>query len=119
VSPGFVIEARIDALPDQLRIAFMLRGEADLSDQETSAALGIHEATVRSQYFRARSLLREAVARDFDRAVDSTFSLDGERCAWPPTEGVWLLRRQRRPATACPPGCYRNWPYWLVTFLTV
>jgi RNA polymerase sigma-70 factor (ECF subfamily) len=75
-----LIEARIDALPDQLRTVFMLRAVEDLSVQETSAALGIPEATVRSQYFRARGLLREALARDFDRAVDSAFSFDGERC---------------------------------------
>ncbi|MFC5479104.1 RNA polymerase sigma factor [Massilia suwonensis] len=75
-----LIEARIDALPDSLRTVFMLRAVEDLSVQETSAALGIPEATVRSQYFRARGLLREALARDFDRAVDSAFSFDGERC---------------------------------------
>jgi RNA polymerase sigma-70 factor (ECF subfamily) len=75
-----LIEARIDALPDQLRTVFMLRAVEDLSVQETAAALGIPEATVRSQYFRARGLLREALARDFDRAVDSAFSFDGERC---------------------------------------
>ena len=75
-----LVEARIDALPDQLRTVFMLRAVEDLSVQETAAALGIPEATVRSQYFRARGLLREALARDFDRAVDSAFSFDGERC---------------------------------------
>lgn len=75
-----LVEARIDALPDRLRTVFMLRAVEDLSVQETAAALGIPEATVRSQYFRARGLLREALARDFDRAVDSAFSFDGERC---------------------------------------
>lgn len=75
-----LIEARIDALPDQLRTVFMLRAVEELSVQETAAALGMPEATVRSQYFRARGLLREALARDFDRAVDTAFSFDGERC---------------------------------------
>lgn len=75
-----LIEARIDALPDSLRTVFMLRAVEDLSVQETAAILGIPEATVRSQYFRARGLLREALARDFDRAVDAAFSFDGERC---------------------------------------
>lgn len=75
-----LIEARIDALPDSLRTVFMLRAVEDLSVQETADILGIPEATVRSQYFRARGLLREALARDFDRAVDSAFSFDGERC---------------------------------------
>jgi len=75
-----LIEARIDALPDSLRTVFVLRAIEDLSVQETAAALGMPEATVRSQYFRARGLLREALARDFDLGVASAFSFDGERC---------------------------------------
>lgn len=75
-----LIEARIDALPDRLRTVFVLRAIEDMSVQETAAALGIPEATVRSQYFRARGALREALARDFDHAVASAFSFDGARC---------------------------------------
>ena len=75
-----LIEARIDALPDSMRTVFVLRAIEDLSVQETAAALGMQEATVRSQYFRARGLLREALARDFDIGVASAFSFDGERC---------------------------------------
>jgi RNA polymerase sigma-70 factor (ECF subfamily) len=75
-----LIEARIDALPDSLRTVFVLRAIEDLSVQETAAALGMPEATVRSQYFRARGLLRAALARDFDIGVASAFSFDGERC---------------------------------------
>ena len=75
-----LIEARIDALPDKLRTVFVLRAVEDMSVQETAAALGIPEATVRSQFFRARSLLREALARDFDNAAASAFSFDGVRC---------------------------------------
>lgn len=75
-----LIEARIDALPDHLRTVFVLRAVEDMSVQETADALGMLEATVRSQYFRARSLLREALARDLDHAVGSAFSFDGARC---------------------------------------
>ena len=75
-----LIEARIDALPDSLRTVFVLRAVEDLSVQETAAALGMPDATVRSQYFRARGLLREALARDFDIGVASAFSFDGTRC---------------------------------------
>ncbi|QNA88236.1 RNA polymerase sigma factor [Massilia sp. Dwa41.01b] len=75
-----LIEARIDALPDKLRTVFMLRAVEDLSVQETADALGIPEATVRSQFFRARGLLREALARDLDTATISAFSFDGARC---------------------------------------
>ena len=75
-----LIEARIDALPDKLRTVFVLRAVEDMSVQETAEALGIPEATVRSQFFRARGLLREALARDFDNAAASAFSFDGLRC---------------------------------------
>jgi len=75
-----LIEARIDALPDKLRTVFVLRAVEDMSVQETAAALGIPEATVRSQFFRARGLLRVALERDFDNAAASAFSFDGVRC---------------------------------------
>jgi RNA polymerase sigma-70 factor, ECF subfamily len=75
-----LLEARIDALPDKLRTVFMLRAVEDMSVEETATALGIPEATVRSQFFRARGQLREALARDFDSATLSAFSFDGARC---------------------------------------
>lgn len=75
-----LIEARIDGLPDRLRAVFVLRAVEDMSVQETAAALGIPQATVRSHFFRARGLLREALARDFDNAAASAFSFDGARC---------------------------------------
>lgn len=75
-----LIEARIDALPGRLRTVFVLRAVEDLSVGETAAALGIPEATVRSHFFRARALLREALARDFDDAAATAFAFDGARC---------------------------------------
>jgi RNA polymerase sigma-70 factor (ECF subfamily) len=75
-----LIEARIDALPAHLRTVFVLRAVEDLSVGETAAALGIPEATVRSQFFRARAMLRDALARDFDDAAAMAFAFDGARC---------------------------------------
>jgi RNA polymerase sigma-70 factor (ECF subfamily) len=75
-----LIEARVDALPASLRIVFVLRAMEDMSVPETASALGIPEATVRSQFFRARGLLRAALERDFDNAAASAFSFAGERC---------------------------------------
>jgi len=74
------IEARIDTLPDQFRSVFMLRGMEELSVQEVSVALDIPEATVRSRFFRARSILREGLSRDIDMAVADAFSFAGPRC---------------------------------------
>jgi RNA polymerase sigma-70 factor (ECF subfamily) len=42
--------------------------------------LEIPEATVRSRYFRARGMLRESLAREFDFALDDAFGFDGARC---------------------------------------
>lgn len=74
------IEARIDQLPDQYRTVFMLRGVEELNVEEVATALGIPEATVRSRFFRARSLLREGLSRDIDMAVGTAFSFAGARC---------------------------------------
>ena len=74
------IEARIDLLPEAFRTVFMLRAIEELSVEETSAALGVPEATVRSRLFRARSLLREGLSRDVDFAIGDAFSFDGARC---------------------------------------
>jgi RNA polymerase sigma-70 factor (ECF subfamily) len=75
-----LVEAKIDGLPESFRTVFMLRALEELSVEETSEALGIPEATVRSRYFRARSMLREALASEIDMAFEETFAFDGERC---------------------------------------
>jgi len=75
-----MIERRIDALPEAFRTVFILRALEELSVEETAACLGIPEATVRTRFFRARSLLRESLAREIDLATSEAFSFAGERC---------------------------------------
>ena len=75
-----LIERRIDALPEIFRTVFVLRALEELSVEETAASLDIPEATVRTRYFRARSLLREALAREIDIATGEAFAFDGARC---------------------------------------
>ncbi len=75
-----IMEKRIDTLPDAFRTVFMLRAVEELSVEETAAALEIPEATVRTRFFRARSLLREGLSRDVDFAIGDAFSFAGERC---------------------------------------
>lgn len=75
-----LMEARIDMLPEAFRSVFMLRGVEELSVEEVAQALLIPEATVRTRFFRARSLLREGLSRDIDMAMDDAFSFDGRRC---------------------------------------
>jgi RNA polymerase sigma-70 factor, ECF subfamily len=75
-----LLEAKIDALPDGYRAVFVLRALEELSVEETAAALDIPAATVRTRFFRARSLLREALSREVDLAFGDAFAFDGERC---------------------------------------
>ena len=75
-----LMEARIDLLPEAFRTVFMLRAVEELSVEEVAAALEIPEATVRTRFFRARSLLREGLSRDVDLVISDAFSFDGGRC---------------------------------------
>ena len=75
-----LVEARIDALPEAFRTVFMLRAVEEMTVEETAEALGIPEATVRTRFFRARAMLREAIAREVDFAVEDAFGFAGERC---------------------------------------
>ena len=75
-----LLEAKIDKLPDAFRTVFVLRALEEMTVEETASSLGIAEATVRTRYFRARSLLRESLAREIDFAFDKAFSFAGERC---------------------------------------
>ncbi len=75
-----IMEKRIDTLPDVFRTVFMLRAVEELSVEETAAALEIPEATVRTRFFRARSLLREGLSRDVDFAIGDAFAFAGVRC---------------------------------------
>jgi RNA polymerase sigma-70 factor (ECF subfamily) len=75
-----LIETQIDALPEVYRPVFMLRAVEEFSVEETAEILGIPAATVRSRFFRARSLLREALAKEIDVACEDAFAFAGERC---------------------------------------
>ena len=75
-----LLESKIDALPEAFRTVFILRGLEEFSVEETAAALDIPEATVRTRFFRARSLLREALSSEIDLVFDEAFGFAGARC---------------------------------------
>jgi RNA polymerase sigma-70 factor (ECF subfamily) len=75
-----IIETAIDGLPDDFRVVFMLRGVEQLSIAESAALLGIKEATVKTRFHRARSLLKHALTRRLDDLAPNTFDFDGTRC---------------------------------------
>jgi RNA polymerase sigma-70 factor (ECF subfamily) len=78
-----------------------------MSVEEVAQALDIPEPTVRSRFFRARSLLRESLASDMDTALGEVFAFDGARCdrvvanvlARAKTEGAEQMRQH------CPVLC--------------
>ena len=75
-----LLEAKIDGLPEAFRIVFVLRAVQEMTVEETAAALGIPEATVRTRFFRARSQLREALSQEMDLAFGEAFAIAGQRC---------------------------------------
>ena len=75
-----LLERRIDELPEAFRTVFVMRDVEEMSVQETADLLGIPQATVRTRLFRARALLRQALARDLDTATVDVFAFAGERC---------------------------------------
>ena len=75
-----LLESKIDKLPAAFRTVFILRALEEMSVEETAACLSIPEATVRTRFFRARSLLREAIERDIDMAAEDAFAFEGKRC---------------------------------------
>ena len=74
------LERHIDKLPASFRAVFVLREVEEMSVEETAEALGIPPATVRTRLFRARGLLRQALALDVDHATRDVFSFAGARC---------------------------------------
>ena len=75
-----LLEIKIDALPDAFRTVFVLRALEEMTVTEVATCLNIPEATVRTRFFRARGLLREALAQETDFALEEAFSFDGVRC---------------------------------------
>lgn len=75
-----LLERRIDELPVAFRTVFVMREVEDMTVDETAACLGIPPATVRTRHFRARTLLRESLAREIDTATTDVFAFAGARC---------------------------------------
>lgn len=75
-----LLESKLDELPEEFRTVFVLRSVEELSVEETAASLSIPQATVRSRHFRAKGLLREALAREVDLAERDIFEFGGQHC---------------------------------------
>jgi RNA polymerase sigma-70 factor (ECF subfamily) len=75
-----LLERKIDELPVTFRAVFMMREVEEMSVEETAECLDIPAATVRSRLFRARALLRQALAQEIDVATSDAFAFAGARC---------------------------------------
>jgi len=75
-----LLEREIDALPLAFRTAFMLREVEEMPIDEVAASLEIPAATVRTRVFRARAMLRAALAEELDLATGEVFAFAGARC---------------------------------------
>jgi RNA polymerase sigma-70 factor (ECF subfamily) len=93
-----LLEHKIDALPEAFRAVFVLRALEEMSVEETAVALDLPQATVRTRFFRARGLLREALAREVDGALHEAFSFAGARCD---RIVAGVLARLNQGATPC------------------
>jgi RNA polymerase sigma-70 factor (ECF subfamily) len=75
-----VLEDKVSQLPEVFRLVFVMRSVEELDVQEIAETLSISPETVRSRYFRARGMLREALAREIDLAEADLYQFGGERC---------------------------------------
>jgi len=59
---------------------FVLRSIEELSVEETADCLSISADAVRTRHFRAKSLLREGLAKEIDLAQGDIFEFGGGCC---------------------------------------
>jgi RNA polymerase sigma-70 factor (ECF subfamily) len=75
-----LLEAAVDALPQELRAVFMLREVEGLSTAETAAYLAIRPETVKTRLHRARRHLQETLGERLLAASPPLFEFQGARC---------------------------------------
>jgi RNA polymerase sigma-70 factor (ECF subfamily) len=93
-----LVQQAIDALPDDFRAVFMLRGVEELSVAETAAALDLKEATVKTRFHRARVLLRASLDRHSTMDVREAYGFGGGRCDEIVAEVLARIRAARASA---------------------
>lgn len=75
-----VMEDEVAALPDSLRLTFMMRDIEGSSTAETAASLEISEDLVKTRLHRARAILRDRLYRRAGVTLDSIFTFGNSRC---------------------------------------
>jgi RNA polymerase sigma-70 factor (ECF subfamily) len=75
-----LLERAIDALPELFRVVYVLRDVQGMSTQETAESLELEVNTVKTRLHRARSMLREQLYQNVDKAALEAFPFGAERC---------------------------------------
>lgn len=75
-----LLEQAIDRLPDDFRTVLVARVLEDMSIEETAELLGIRPETVKTRLFRARRLIKEALAEYVESMFADVFPFAGARC---------------------------------------
>ena len=75
-----LLEEAVADLPDAFRTVFVLRDVEGFSVEETSDALDIPAATVKTRLFRARRKLQQSLAPEVRGALVGTFPFAGTAC---------------------------------------
>lgn len=75
-----LLEAAVEALPDNLRSVFVMREIEEMSTAETAECLGLSEAAVKIRLHRARKVLRQDLYLRVGAVSSQAFRFLGERC---------------------------------------
>jgi len=75
-----LLDRAIDTLPDEFRLAFVLRAVEQMSCAAAADVLGIPEQTVKTRVFRARERLRRELLSAVDANVASAYAFHLSRC---------------------------------------
>lgn len=76
-----LLEVAIAQLPNNFRTVFVMRDVEGIGIEETATLLDIPAATVKTRLWRARKLLREALAPEVHSTLTGTFPFAGADCA--------------------------------------
>lgn len=75
-----LLERAVAKLPEHFRVVFVLRAVQQLSVREVAECLEIGEETVKTRYFRARALLREALSEHAEAMAPRLYDFHLDRC---------------------------------------
>jgi RNA polymerase sigma-70 factor, ECF subfamily len=112
-----LLEAAVDALPEEFRAVFVLREVEGLSTAETSACLAIRPETVKTRLHRARRLLQESLGERLLPFSPSLFEFQGRRCDWIVDRVLARLPAASAggdPIAAVPAAPARSRPRWII-----